>query len=191
MRKRKKKTPDQSVELRWTPALAHDGFTPVATPFLQYYSKLPQPLTLAEAMFVIHVMSFKWSRAWPWPSIGALAKLMGCSERYVRKLCTSLESVGYLMRKRGEHRTNEFDFSGLFAALEKALAADKPREVEERTNEQVATATATLFAEAMRQKLAEAGLTITTAPTAGAVPPAPQPVLPDWLQPFAAKREAL
>lgn len=184
MRKRKKKTPDQSVELRWTHALAHDGFTPVATPFLQYYSKLPQPLTLAEAMFVIHVMSFKWGRAWPWPSISSLAKLMGCSERYVRKLCTSLESVGYLERKRGLHRTSVFDFSGLFTALEKALAADKPNEVQERSTEHVATVTASMFAEMVREKLAAAGITSSTVPPSVGTPsPAPQPMqIPDWLK---------
>lgn len=167
MKKRKSKTPDQSVELRWTPALAHEGFTPVATPFLQYYAKLPHPLTLAEAMFVVHLMSFKWGRAWPWPSTSSVAKLMGCSERYVRKLCTSLESVGYLVRKRGAHRTNEFDLSGLFAALEKALAADKPIEAEERAKEETAASTAALIAELVRKNLAQTGISVAMPTPAG------------------------
>lgn len=166
MRRKKKLDIDYRVQQRWTPALAKHGFTPVASVFLSNYSKLTPPLTVVEAMLVIHLMSFKWSHRAPWPSLTTLAKLLGCSDRYVRKLCSSLEGVGYLKRSRNGRRTNEFDLSGLFAALEKFQATQTPERP--RVGAPDASTSEDVIAELVRQKLIASGHVI-------AAPPHPQP----------------
>lgn len=71
---------------------------------------------------LVHILSYKWTSAAPFPSMSKIARKMNCSTRYVRKLCESLESVGYLKRMERVGRSNEFDFSGLFAKLEECMA---------------------------------------------------------------------
>jgi hypothetical protein len=99
--------------------LASEGFAPISGIFLESYAKLQPPLTPTEAMLVVHLFEFKWDARMPWPSVKTLAGRLGCSPRYVRKLCERLESVGYLSRieKRGD--SNRYDISGLIQALER------------------------------------------------------------------------
>lgn len=116
-----------SPALAWTPALAKGrkgerGHVAVVRSFLRHYSSLkPFPLTSGEALFVIHIMDFKWGKAAPWPSYKTLAALMGVSEKMVRRHAQSLEVKGYLKRHicKSKWKTNLFDLTPLFAAVEK------------------------------------------------------------------------
>ena len=110
---------DYGMENRWTPKLAQGGFTPVPQVLLKHYTDLN--ITSMEAMLVVHLLSYKWDEQLPFPSMTTLAGRMGCSPRYVRKLCESLESVGYLKRNGRIGMSNQFDLSGLFARLEPFL----------------------------------------------------------------------
>ena len=72
-------------------------------------------------MFVIHVMSFKWGADAPYPGYKTVAKLMGVSDKMVRRHAQSLEQKHYLVRETRRSDTNKFDFTQLFEALEKKV----------------------------------------------------------------------
>src|ERR1041385_3193935 len=68
--------------------------------FLRFYAHLrPYALTVAEAMFVIQLMDFKWGEAARWPSYKKLAQRMGVSDKMVRRYAAQLEQKGYLKRE--------------------------------------------------------------------------------------------
>ncbi|WP_439099572.1 helix-turn-helix domain-containing protein [Corallococcus exercitus] len=129
-----KEGPDRSLPQRWTPLIAAKGFAPLPTVFLENYSKLN--ITVSEAMLLVHIHQYKWTADLPFPSVTLLARLMGCSTRNVRKLCLSLESVGYIKRVTRDGMSNLFDMSGLYAKLEDIITnvslanAAKKQEVE-------------------------------------------------------------
>lgn len=111
-----------SLAERWTPVISKTGFTMVPNIFLERFVELN--ITTSEAMLLILLVSFKWTKQAPFPSVQKLASQMGCSERNVRKLCKSLESVGYLKRISREGTSNQFDLSGPFAKLEEVIAKE-------------------------------------------------------------------
>jgi len=72
----KKRDPSQfSVAKRWTPRLAKH-WTPVSRAFLEHFASLKPPLTAAEAMLVVQLISFKWDESNPFPSVATLAARM-------------------------------------------------------------------------------------------------------------------
>jgi hypothetical protein len=93
----------------------------------------PFRLSIAEAMFVIQVMVFKWDEKAPFPGYKKVAKRMGISEVYARKLARSLQGKGFLLRIPRVGQTNAFDFTPLFTKLvthaqaEVDKAAKKPK----------------------------------------------------------------
>ena len=111
---------DRKIEQRWTKALAA-RFTPVSDVFLENYSKLAPPIKPIEAMFIVHLLSFKWDRGHPFPSFGKVAGYMGISTAAVRGYARALESKGYLKRLAVVGSTTRFDLNPLFLALEKRL----------------------------------------------------------------------
>ena len=115
-----------SVAKAWSPILARTRHVAIVRGFLHEYSTLNPPLTSGEALFVIHLMDFKWGEEAPWPSYRKLAKRMGVSDKMVRRHAQSLATKGYLMREVRRAQTNRFHLNGLFRALEKHLAL-KPR----------------------------------------------------------------
>ena len=104
---------------RWKhEALFEKGYVPVPVSFLQRYANLkPYPLTAGEALFVLHLMEFKWDSGDPFPGYKTLAKRMGVSDKMVRRHAKSLETKTYLRRKMRLAQTNLFDLSPLFDAL--------------------------------------------------------------------------
>lgn len=133
-RRRKRSSGDFTLAERWTPTIATKGFTMVPLVFLENYRALN--ITASEAMLIVHIASFKWTREAPFPSMSSLAELMGCSERNIRKMCNSLESVGYLQRVGREGRSNQFDLSGLYRKLEGLVRLeDEDQEIRRRVKE--------------------------------------------------------
>lgn len=115
-----------SIARAWTPALAKSRFVPVVRAFLENYSSLkPFSLTHGEAMFVIHLMQYKWDEAAPFPGYKRIARLMGVSDKMVRRYALSLEQKGYLLRVARRSTTNRFDLRRLFAVLEKTIAGQQ------------------------------------------------------------------
>jgi hypothetical protein len=98
------------------------GFVVVPTFFLQYYARLkPYPLTGGEALFVIHLMEFKWDASAPFPGYKTLAERMGVSDKMTRRYAQGLEGKGYLVRHVRTGQTNLFELRPLFDALLKTM----------------------------------------------------------------------
>ena len=113
------------IGLRWSQRLAKDGFVPVVNHFLDHYHALkPYSLTHSEAMFVIHLIRYKWDESAPYPGYKTLAKQMGISHKSARRYAQSLEEKHYLRRRMRIAETNKFDLSPLIVALEKHLDQD-------------------------------------------------------------------
>ena len=86
----------------------------VPSDFLRHYSRLQPHLTHAEALFVIHLMEFKWDQAAPFPSYATLAHRMGVTTKMARRYAQSLQQKGYLRRVMRTGSTNRFDLTSLF-----------------------------------------------------------------------------
>ena len=122
---------NRKLATRWG---AHDelfaspeGWVGVPDAFLRHYATL-QPyggLTVSEAMFVVQLMSYKWTAAAPFPSYKTLARRMGVTDKMVRRYAANLEAKGYLKRRTRTGRTNIFDLKPLFAAVKKALVRER------------------------------------------------------------------
>jgi DNA-binding IclR family transcriptional regulator len=74
-------------------------------------------------MFILHLMSFKWSEQAPYPSYKTLAKRMGVTDKMVRRYAAGLEDKGYLKREGWIGSTNTFDLTPLFALLDDVVQA--------------------------------------------------------------------
>lgn len=109
---------DRTFAKKWAPELEKDGFVQVSTFFLENYHRLkPYPLTHGEAMFVVHLMQFKWDEAKPYPAYKTIAERMVVSDKTARRFAVSLQGKGYLQREIRIAQTNRFDMSRLMAAL--------------------------------------------------------------------------
>jgi hypothetical protein len=117
-----------STSKAWTAKLAGTGFVAVVRGFLDNYSILkPYPLTSGEALFIIHLMRFKWGEEAPFPTYKTLASLMGISTKMARRHAQSLQQKKYLIREIRKGSPNKFDLHPLFEALESHL--DKPSRI--------------------------------------------------------------
>lgn len=119
--------PRRSLAHRWKhEELFVLGFVAVPTLFFRHYAHLqPHRLTLGEALFVLHLMEFKWNADAPFPGYSTLAKRMGVSDKMVRRYAQSLEAKKYLRRQLRTGQTNRFDLSPLFDALLRAARAEQ------------------------------------------------------------------
>lgn len=118
-------SPRYGAAQRWTQDLVKDGFTPVSDYFLKNYALLQPPITTGEAMFVIHLMSFKWTSKAPHPSMRRIAERMGVSEVSARGYARNLEIKHYLQRVMRVGRTNHFRLRPLFSVLEAHMLANQ------------------------------------------------------------------
>ena len=119
------KTPRTYVD-RWKhPELLQSGHLVVPSDFLRHYSRLkPNGLTHGEALFVIHLMEFKWDQAAPFPSYGTLARRMGVTTKMARRYAQALEQKGCLHRVTRTGNTNLFDLTPLFDKLLEVVQAN-------------------------------------------------------------------
>ncbi len=112
--------PDRSHAARWGghAVLFDSGYVPTPTAFLKHYSRMgTSSLTTAEAMFVLQLMVHKWDQKAPFPSYATIAKRMGISTAYARRLARDLQIKGLLRRAVRVGTTNRFDLTPLFAKL--------------------------------------------------------------------------
>ena len=126
--------PNRSFASRWRhESLFEKGYLVVPTLFLQHYAQLkPFPLTSGEALFVLHLMEFKWDRQAPFPAYKTLAARMGISAKMARRHAQSLEVKKYLKRRMRVGQTNHFDLNPLFDAVVKAVQENKKKQRTER-----------------------------------------------------------
>jgi Helix-turn-helix domain len=111
--------PTRSAAARWgdTPNLFAAGFIAVPHEFLRRYATLNPPLSSGEALFVLHLMTFKWDRELPYPTYKTIAQRMGITDKMARRYAQSLDKKGYLRRQYQMKSANRFDLTGLFNAL--------------------------------------------------------------------------
>lgn len=113
-----KSKPKRTFIERWKhEALFKRGFVVVPTLFLQHYADLKPEITPGEAMFILHLMEFKWDANHPYPGYKTLARRMGRSEKAVQGHAQNLQIKGYLRRELRRAETNKFDLTPLFDAL--------------------------------------------------------------------------
>jgi hypothetical protein len=119
----------RSFAKRWNhEELFERGFVAVPSVFLRHYAHLkPHRLTMGEALFVLHLMEFKWDADAPFPGYGTLAQRMGISVKMARRHAQTLEAKKYLRREIRSGKTNRFDLSPLFDALLIALQDEKAK----------------------------------------------------------------
>jgi hypothetical protein len=130
---------DRSFAARWKhDELFAKGFVPVPVHFLELYAQLkPFPLTAGEAMFILHVMQFKWGDEAPFPGYKRIAAQMGISHKMARTHAKSLETKRLLRREMRVAQTNRFDLTPLFDALNKIASGakkSKPRGIPARAD---------------------------------------------------------
>jgi hypothetical protein len=128
--KTKISAPDRfSFERRWAAPLKEDGFVPVSTFFLENYHRLkPFDLTYGEAMFLIHLMQYKWDENAPFPAYKTISERMHVSTKSAQRWAASLEQKRYLKREMRIGATNRFHLKGLMDALVALKkAAKKPK----------------------------------------------------------------
>ena len=116
-------SPQRQVAERWTGRLAAAGWTPVSDFFLANYHRVG--ITHTEAMVIVHLVSFKWDRNAPFPSLKTIAKRMGITPPSVRTHLRSLENKRILLREMQIGQTNKFHLDGLFKILEDLMAKDE------------------------------------------------------------------
>jgi hypothetical protein len=116
-----------NLAVRWgSPRLFDEGFVGVPVTFLKRYARLG--LSPGEAIFVLQLMSFKWTAQAPFPSYKKLATCMDITVEMARRHAKSLETKGLLRRIRRTGQTNVFDIAPLTTALE-TLLGDERRSV--------------------------------------------------------------
>lgn len=116
-------------EKKWAGELKGDGHVQVSTFFLENYHRLkPYSLTHGEAMFIVHLMRYKWKEDAPYPGYKTIAKQMGVSDKTARRLAKSLEDKKYLRREVRQATTNRFHLAKLMAALVGLKKTAKPKE---------------------------------------------------------------
>jgi len=120
----------RSFVARWKhQELFAKGFVPVPIYFLEHYAQLkPFCLTPGEAMFVLHLMQFKWDEAAPFPGYKRIAAQMGISHKMARTHAKSLETKGLLIREMRVSQTNRFNLTPLFDALQKMVSVTQKKQ---------------------------------------------------------------
>jgi hypothetical protein len=119
---------DSSFAGRLSPLIARRGVTAVPTLLVRYQGRLG--LTSNEVVFLLHVLSHRWSDDhWPWLAVSTVADAAGVHTEVARRWKASLLAKRFISCKPRivpgiGRRADEYDLSGLFAALE-ALALEE------------------------------------------------------------------
>lgn len=102
-----------TLELRFGNAILEAGFTAVPNLFLQHYHHLG--LSDSQAMWIVHLLRYKWTEAAPFPRQGSLP--MTCSEKTRRRHATHLRAHGLLFTRRIYHTDQTAPSSHLIGKL--------------------------------------------------------------------------
>lgn len=129
--------PTRKMKDRWTEKIAEKGFTPISSYFLHNYHRLG--ITTPEAMFIIHLMSFKWDAKNPRPGLPKIAKRMGITPTAVRNHARKLEASRKLLQRiMRVGRPSSYNLVPLFTAIEKLMAIDAKKAAADAKKENAA-----------------------------------------------------
>jgi DNA-binding transcriptional MocR family regulator len=107
--------------------ILRDGIATIPLALYLYGDQLA--LSSQQVWFASAILAHKWDADLPYPRLSTVAEQTGVSIRTLQYIRKSLETAGYLQihegwGMNGGRIANSYDFSGLFAALEAAIAAD-------------------------------------------------------------------
>lgn len=117
------KKASSAAEQKWGPDVMKLGFSIV--PSLLFKAQHRLGLSTTQLAVLLQIMDHWWdSDRNPWPSKGLLATKLGMHARQVQRVIAQLEERGYVSRivrstHAGGKLSNEYDLSGLAAALKK------------------------------------------------------------------------
>jgi DNA-binding MarR family transcriptional regulator len=119
-------TKEYGIKAIWGDALGR-SFTGVSNFFLENLHRIGPAgaggLTPTEAMVVIQLLSFKWGKEPPRPSLRTIATRLGLSVRTVRDTVKRLEELNLLRREySSQGGCSRYHFDGLFRRLEALMA---------------------------------------------------------------------
>lgn len=112
---------EKSIRGRWGASLANSksGYVTLPNVLLNYYSLLG--MSEIELVFILQVMSYKWTSAKPYPSFNTIAHKMGKSRDTVQGYARSLESKRLLKRVQRTGYSSKIDVSPLIQILEEIV----------------------------------------------------------------------
>lgn len=133
VKKTTKATPKKGVDAnikKWGKGTHSNGWTYVPNLLLEHQAKLG--ITPVQLNIILTIMKHWWERdKLPWPSVNHVGEQVGRSRSVVQRRIRELENMGYIKRiynkdpsKEKMNLNNEYDFSGLVAALTK-IAKEK------------------------------------------------------------------
>ena len=103
-------------------------FTAISAYFLINYSRAG--LSATDFTFICQLFFHKWDERAPYPSLAKIAERMGVSHRYVRKVCASLESRGFVRRELSKTGgSSRYHLDGLISKFEAMKLEDDAKEV--------------------------------------------------------------
>lgn len=109
---------EKSIRARWGESLAESklGYTPVPNIFLYAFKELN--INPTEALFILQVMSYKWTVRKPFPSFKSISRDTGLSENTIRSCARSLENKNLIKREFRRGHSSEINFQPLIFKLE-------------------------------------------------------------------------
>jgi len=113
-----------SPEEFWGKEVWSEGYAAVPRRFLVRAKELG--LDPTDQALLVHLLSFKMTKAAPWPSVRKLGERVGLSESAVRRRLRKLHKRKLILREARTGRSNEYNLQPLAAAL-RELAPVVPR----------------------------------------------------------------
>ena len=106
-----------SIKGKWPDKVLEQGFTAIPNSLIRFRVELG--IGISEFFVILAIESYRWDN-WnqPFPSLKALSKLTGLSERQVGRITRGLASSGYIVKTRRFNKTNLYDLTPLGEELE-------------------------------------------------------------------------
>lgn len=101
---------------KWSHRLQSDGFTTIPNTLIKSQARLG--ITDPEMVVLVALVSFKWNRQMPYPSVATLSSFTGKTTGAVRNNLRNLEKKGLIRRVFRESQTNKYDLSPLIKVLD-------------------------------------------------------------------------
>jgi hypothetical protein len=119
-----------SFAARFGRAIVQHGIAAIPSALFHYQGSLD--LSAQEVWFISYVMCFKWDENLPRVNLSQMEKHVGMGKRSLYRLKERLCEADYLTvfpvyTDNGRQESSAYDFSGLFAELERLILADPPK----------------------------------------------------------------
>jgi len=141
-RKPKEVNTEQRVAKKWTSAVADSGWTSFPNVIFEHQRALG--LTSLDINILLHLAGNWWDAdRYPFPSKQSLADAIGVNPRTVQRRIAEMEKWNYIKRiyrktEAGDYKSNQYDLSGLVAALQPLAAAKIERRKQQQAEQNAA-----------------------------------------------------